>query len=317
MKSKAWILCMCLFSIGLSTSYGQGGILGKIAKKTIDDTVDKTVRGVENKASNEISDYLSRKAVGAFNTRVDDMKYKAYRNKYGDQYTDKQIDSIINSEGGQFDHFMKSMNKAADVPPVYVFDIVHTIETKDFDKEKYKMDFLHSDKDSVIGMRQYENKSDYTLMILDGERNIVVIVNNKDGELNGQAISSDVMDMAATYSRQHNSDMTYEFPELHEIKGKKIAGYNCKGREGEDESEKYKGYFSTEPPINWHRSMGAFLKKFVPNAYNEDYEDLGTIMEYEAKRKEDGKKTTMKTKSLDRKKDVNDMTKVQFEGLNE
>lgn len=264
--------------------------------------MDKIENRIEEKIVEEVSSELARRAMKPIDQAVDNMIKQSYRDEYGEDLTDEEIEEIMNSAGKNYSAFLEGMNKAADLPPSYNLDFSMIVEHEDYKKNKSESEFFFSKDKPIIAIKQISE--DQQLVLIDMEKDIIVLYSEKDGKKTAQALPS-MMKIAGAMIAAEDAKMQEEYDKL-KVEGpgksKTIAGYKSYQYKAEDEEFKYEYYMSSDLPFNWDNTFAESLKQFAPNAYNASTKQFqGMVMEGETYHKKKKKKSKWKTKSISEK----------------
>lgn len=287
----------------MSASESNAQLLNRLKKRTM----DKIENRIEDKIVEEVSSELARRAMRPIDQAVDNMIKQSYRDEYGEDLTDEEIEEIMNSAGKNYAAFLEGMNKAADLPPSYNLDFSMIVEHEDYKKKKSQSEFFFSKDKPIIAIKQVSEEQQ--LVLIDMEKDIIVLYSEKDGKKTAQALPS-MMKIAGAMIAAEDANMKEEYAKM-KIEGpgksKTIAGYKAFQYKAEDEEFKYEYYMSSDLPFNWDNTFAESLKQFAPNAYNASTQQFtGMVMEGETYHKKKKKKSKWKTKSISEK-----MTNIQ------
>ena len=279
MKKIIIYFSLILFMTSTYTSL-NAQIFDKIANRTR----DKLVNQVENKIADRIAQEIASRAVRKVDQVFDSLFQESYKSDSA-SYADL---------GKSYGDFLVEMNKAADLPPSYQFDVELEIEVEDYDKKKTKMNMLLSKSKGIFGIRQLEEGA-YQTIVIDTDKDIIAMYNEEKKTV--QALPN-MMKFASAFV--NNEEMEEKFVMLEKTSTtKNVVGYVCQEWKGENEEEKIKAYMAEDFPISWNESFGTMMKDFMPKDYQENMKKVkGFILESENTIKKGNKKSKWKTKNV-------------------
>jgi len=283
MKNCNFTFILLLLSVFLMPVYGQFGSFGK---KILDKTADNLENRIENEVSDRIANEIASRAMKPVNAVLDSI-FKA-----------EKVD--WEKMGKSMEEFATEMDRTADLPDAYKFDMVLDVEMKDYDKTKHKMKMYLSKTKSIFAMQTPDDgdqKDDIIVMdfekgltgmyrVVDGKKEVSAIPNLTEF---GLAIATSAID------EEDLADFTFEKTG----KTKKIHGYQCDEYIGKNDNEETKGYIAHDFPVNMMSVFGDAGKQFMPtNVLNIVEEMKGFTMKSESKY-ENGKKSSFEVKKID------------------
>ena len=266
---------------------------GNIGKKVLDRSKDKLERKIENKVVEKLSDEIARMAFKPINSAMDSMLRSSYEEEQGGNVDWEK-------SGESYSEFLNNLNKSANVPEEYTFNIQVDAEMKDYEKEKHDILWLYSTEHKYMGIEQKEGKTK-TLIVIDNENDVMVMYTDEDGNRTAQALPS-MMKFATSYVNQQNveTNQNYNMTFTKLDKTKKIAGYESQGYEFESEEEKGDAWVALKFPVDFFGIFSNAYAQFMPKTYSETFEGTkGMIMASEYKNKKDKKlKSSYKVKKI-------------------
>ena len=254
---------------------------GGIGKKVLDRSKDKLERKIEDKVVEKLSEEIARMAFRPIESAMDSMLRSSYEEDQGG--------NVDWSKAGQsYNDFLNDLNKAANVPDEYIFNILVEAEMKDYEKEKHDILWLYSTDLKIMGIEQKEDKTK-TLIVIDNENDVMVMYTDEDGNRTAQALPSMLKYSSAFVNQQNvetNQDYNMTFTKLD--KTKKIAGYESQGYEFESEEEKGDAWIALDFPVDFFNLFGNAFAQFMPKTYSDTYNGTkGMIMSSEYQNKKD------------------------------
>lgn len=262
----------------------------QIWKKLKKNVEDKISERIEDKVVNEISEDIADRAMNNIDKIYEDLWRKSYNDANGEDLSEEEFEEMISSMGDDLNEALGELNKAADVPDRYDFNIIvdHTNIDKNGNKTRSEMYFSRTE--GIMGIVA-ETDGKQTTIVMDAENDLMVIYNDNNGQKTAQAIPS-MFTMASVLSMTSEESTTYRMPMKPSGRSKSIAGYNSKEFVGEDDDSTYSIYMSTELPFDWRNSYGELLKSVVPKMYEENEQKFeGMMMRFDEKDKTSGKTT--------------------------
>jgi hypothetical protein len=288
MSSK--IFMFLAFLCFAQTSDAQ--LMGRI----MDRAKNKLERKIEEKIVEEISEEIARRAYRPVEKAIED----AARQKYQDSLNKGEA---VDWEklGESYAAFLNGLNKAANLPDQYHFDLTQEVEVIDYNKKRSYIRMYYSAKDPILGMENTDDDNKKQLVVIDIQRDLVVLyTTEKNGNKTGQALPG-VLGLSSALSK--NTADEYYTSINKTGKTKKIAGYDCKEFTGESKEELMEIYTTVQFPVNLDKTMGPYLQKFAPAAYYENAQSVsGMLMQSENTRKDDPtKKFSWTTKKVNQR----------------
>ena len=302
------LIVLVLIFIAPQITHAQ--LFGKL-KKAVQDKVEQRI---EDKIVEELSEELANRAMKPINQAFDQFLKSSYENETGEKWDQAKFDSVMTASGGAYMDFLEGMNKAANVPDQYTFDVVLEIETQEESKEKNRTEMMFSTSSSVMGFHQ-DFDDDDIMMVMDPDNDLMVMFNLK--EKTAQAMPS-MFTLTKGLASAYVKDSDYEVLSFEETgKTKKIAGYNSKEYKGETTDAKFNTYLSTELPFDWKDMYGGLIESISPKIYNENYRNLnGMMMKSENVDKKTNKKSKWEVKKVSTVSEKINKSDFKFTGLN-
>ena len=264
---------------------GQAQFLKKIRRAA----QDKIEERIADKVVEEISEELANRAMKPINEAFDEYLKSSYESDTGEKWDQSKFDSLMTAAGSDYTAFIEGMNKSANVPDQYNFDVSLDIETIEESKEKTISQMMFSSVDGSIGFQQTEDGNDM-LMVMDPKNDVMVMFNQK--KKSAQAMPS-AFSITKGLSEAYQIEEDYKLQNFEETgKTKKIAGYNSKGYKGETKTEKFSGYFSTDLPFNWNEVFSELMNTLSPKIYDEYFSKIEGMMMISESYDKETKKTT-------------------------
>ncbi len=269
---------------------------GNIGKKVLDKSKDKLERKIEDKVVEKLSEEIARMAFKPINSAMDSMLKSSYEDDQGGN-----VD--WSKAGASYGDFLEDLNKAANVPDEYVFNIQVDAEMKDYDKEKHDIVWLYSTEHKYMGIEQKEGKKE-TLIVIDNENDVMVMYSDENGNRTAQALPS-MIKLSSAFVNQQNNDtnQSYNMTFNKIDKTKKIAGYESQGYKFDSEEEEGDAWIALKFPVDFFNVFGNAYAQFMPKTYSETFEGTkGMIMASEYQNKKDKKlKSSYKVKKVKEK----------------
>lgn len=256
----------------LTPQIGQSQFFKKI-KKAAQDKIEKRV---EEKIVEEVSEEIANRAMKSVNQAFDQYLKSSYESETGEQWDQSKFDSVMTAAGNSYVSFIEGMNKSANIPDQYTFDVKLDIETQEDSKDKVYSEMMFSTADDVVAIHQTENGKDM-IMVMDANNDVLVMFNQKDKT--AQAVPS-IFSLSKGLSSMHVHLEEEDYKPIffrQSGKSKKVAGYNAKEYIGETKDDKFSGYFSTELP-ELHETYGHMIKSLSPIIYEEFYSKVKGMM---------------------------------------
>ena len=296
MRQFYFIISLTFF-IGLNQSSAQFGALKNKIKQKLE-------KKVEDKLVEELSDHIAERAFRPIDKAMDDWFKETYK---ADTTETGEID--WEKFNARYDAMLANMNKEANLPDGYQFDLSLEVETKDYRGDEFKSKIHYMKGKPIFGYEQEGEKGEFQMVVMDGENDLLAVYKKEDGRNILQALPN-VMSMAnafgasMNYTETEGEGMNMQQNQFSKTgKTKSFAGYKSSEYKGEDETEKYKFYVAQDFPVSWMDAYGEFTKNYMSANYSEMTEIAkGMIMYSESENKENKKmKSTWEVKKVDEK----------------
>ncbi|MFT4535253.1 MAG: hypothetical protein ACJA1A_000525 [Saprospiraceae bacterium] len=276
-------IILVLLLIGTSMQSGNSQILGKIFERATDKIADQI--------SDEINDAIYREIEKATVKAVDDATDEMLRERY-------ESDSINGrTSSADYNGFLKAFMIPVDLPANYTFDMVLLADTKDYDGEESKIEFMLTKDGSLIGIRHL-SEDNPGLIIIDLTNDVIATYTEEDGKKQVTAMPN-MMTFGGAYIKANVKEEDMESTMERTGKTKKIEGYKCEEWRIEDEKTITKAYIAIEFPISWKESHSKFLSYMMPTT-QKDKMPNGMALKSESKTKKKNKKSSfVVTKVID------------------
>lgn len=307
MKSTLHRIFFLSIFIIISYQTGQAQLLKKLKNRAM----DKIEKRVEDKVVEELSEEIARRVMKPVDKAFDDMLKASYRSEHGEELSDEQIDSIMQSAGSNYVKFLETLNTSVELPDSYEFDFSMTMETKEENGEKNEIEMWLGEASSILGIKETDNNKGF--IIIDMKNDIVVMYSEENGKKKAQAIPS-MLKLTGTMmaNNQKMDNVKIEGPG----KSKKILGYKSYEYKVESEEMKSKYFISKEVPFSWYDSFYKSMTQYAPGLYNENMEKVeGMMLEGEMFDKKSKKKSFMKTKDISEKRFSIDNSEYSMAGI--
>ena len=276
---------LLLLILGLLCSSTTDAQLWKKFKKQ---AKDKFKEKLEDKVVNEISEDVSNRAMSKIDKLYEELWRKSYNDANGEDLNQEEFEELLSKAGDDITQAMGELNKAADVPPQYDFNVIVDYSSVDFDGEKHRSEIYFSRTEAIMGL-VVESKEGQVITVMDAERDLMVIYNDKKGKKSAQAIPA-LFTMAKALSLTSEEAQSYQFSMSPTGRTESIAGYRSKEYSGEDEDSTFKFYMSAELPFDWRESYGELIKSVIPKMYDENEQAFeGMMMKATETEKKSGK----------------------------
>lgn len=283
-------LFVFFFSFSLNLVHAQFGGL-------IQETQRKLERKITDKVVDALSEELASRAFKPINAAIDSFLLNQYKENSGQHNVD------WNKMGEAYGEFLAGLNQSVELPEKYSFDVIHEVETKDYNKKKNVIKLYYTEKGDYLGMENLDDDKNRQFVVMDVQRDAMILyTTDKNGKKTGQAIPN-VMKFTSALVNSQNLE-----PEEENIiqslaktgKSKKIAGYSAEEMKGESKDELITLYTSKDVPVSWNKSFSGYIAKFAPTAYLENNSSLQDefLLEYENKRKYEKNSTSWVTKKI-------------------
>lgn len=270
---------------------------GSLKNKVINRSKDKLERKIEDKVVEKLSEEIARMAFKPIESAMDSMLKSSYEEQEGGN-----VD--WGKAGEAYGDFLNGLNKSANVPPEYNFDLQVDSEIKDYEKEKHEITMLYNTEKKYMGIETKE-KDKTSLIVMDNENDVIVMYTTEDGKKTAQALPS-MMSMSTAFINQQQIDSSgiYNMTFTKKNKTKKIAGYESQGYDFDSKEEKGEAWIAIDFPVDFFNVFGSAYAQFMPKTYSDTFEGTqGMIMASEYQNKNDKKlKSSYKVKKVKKDK---------------
>ena len=244
------VICsVCILFVSISGTEAQ--ILDRMVRRTVQKAEDRIIE----RASDAIAEALARKVYRELD--------KTFREAYEKRDTSGAgVDSVDFSSYGEF---LKSLDRSADVPPSYNFDLLLDVVITDKGKKEQPLKYYFNKSSAAFGIEQSSEKDGKSLFILDMERDIMVVYQEKNGEKTASAMPSMMQlagAMAKSYTESENLKITVEKTG----KSKSVAGYSCEEYKMTWDEGHSLAYVTNDMEYSFPAAFGKMLQQF----YNSD-----------------------------------------------
>jgi len=257
----------------------------KKLKKNVEDKISERV---VDKVENEIAEDIADRAMKKIDNLYEDLWRKSYNDANGEDLNEEEFEVMISEMGDDLTEALGELNKAADVPDRYDFNVIVDYAATDESGKETSSEIYFSRTDGIMGLLGNKENKD-VIIVMDADNDLMVYYSEKNGKKTAQAIPA-LFTMASALSMTSEESTTYRLPMKATGVTKSISGYRSKEYKGEDEDSSFLIYMSTEIPFDWRKSYGELLKSVIPNMYEENEEKLeGMMMKVIDTNKKNGK----------------------------
>lgn len=267
--------------IGSAPLTSNAQILGRVLDKAADRISDR----ISDKIEEAIAREIEKKVMKKLDKASDDMLKERY-----------QRDSIDGTATGSYNDFLKAFLTPVDLPESYTFDMVLHADTKDYDGEKNKIEFMVTKDGSLLGIKSYQEGEDATILF-DMKNDIMVTYKIENGEKQVIAMPN-MLSIGGAFVKTNIDEEDMESTIEKTGKTKKIAGYKCNEWKVTDKETITKAYIAEEFPISWKDSHSQFLSHIMPTTKREDIPE-GMALKSETKTRKKGKKSSFVVTKVD------------------
>lgn len=266
------------------------------------DFLKKTLRKLENQASEELSNALVSLAMRPIRKSTNAMLKQKYKEKYGEEFDDSKYDNEADMEAALYGSLAGFY--AVELPKEYVLLYEIEYEVKDENGSDNFTMMLNPDQ-KLFAIRS-EQKGSTAIMLFDYANDIMATYDMEKKEV---LAFKHAMKTAQAWN---NSYAQYENVESGEVsitpldKTKKIAKCNCDGLLYRSEDSEGTVYMCHDLPFSWADMYGGMMQQFRPATYNSYAAQSmdGVPFLVESKDTNDGSKTSMKVKKWDKRTTV-------------
>ena len=279
MKTKIFVLLFATLFLSIDSN-------AQLLNRVLKSTKNRVIRRGEDMLVDKASEALSRAIMRKLNQKVDQYLQKEYARQ----------DSVARANGEpaaypDYSGFLKSMNKSADVPASYDFDLQMEIVMSEKGKKDQNLTYYFSKKQACFAMVTEDNT-----VLLDNDNGLMVIYKEENGVKTASALPN-MMNLAGTLTR---SQIDSEQLKVRKTgKSKKIAGYHSEEYEQIRGKEKTMSYVTTEIDYNWPAAFGSMMKSFLSeDELNEIAKQKGMWMASYLYSKKGKLKSSIETKAV-------------------
>lgn len=289
MKNYQLIILLLLF---IAPEVTNAQLLGRL-KRAVQDKVEQRI---EDKIVEELSEELANRAMKPINKAFDEYLKSSYETETGEKFDQAKFDSVMTASGEAYMAFLGGMNKTANVPAEYSFDVILDVETQEENDEKQRTEMLFSTTTSAMGFHQKENDEDM-LIVFDPDNDVMVMFNLKENKAQAMPSMFTLTKSIASVYVEEEDIAIIGFKATG--KTKKVAGYNSKEYKGETKEANFSTYLTTELPFDWKDMYGGLIESISPKMYHESYDQInGMMMKSESIDKETKKKSKWEVKKV-------------------
>ena len=298
-----------LFSISFATN-SNAQLWEKFKKKTKDKISERVIDKVEN----EISEDIANRAMKNLDNLYENLWRKSYNEANGEDLNEAEFEEMISTMGDDLNEALGELNKAADVPDQYVFNIIVDYTSLDENGNQVRSEMYFSRTEGIMGIRAITDDKE-SIIVMDAENDLMVIYNDNGRKKTAQAIPA-MFTMTSALAMTSEEAITYRMPLSPTGRTKNIAGYRSKEYIGEDEDRTYTIYMSSELPFDWRNSYGELLKSIVPAMYDENEQKFeGMMMKSIDRNKDSGKESHWEVNKISKLRTSIVKSDYEFKGL--
>ena len=262
-------------------------------------TQDKISERIVDKVENDISEDLADRAMRQLDNIYEDLWRKSYNDANDEDLSEEEFSEMLTDMGDDFNEALGELNKAAEVPEQYDFNVIVDYTSTDNTGKNVRSEMYFSRTGGIMGLLGVEDGKE-NIIVMDADNDLMVFFNEKNGKKTAQAIPA-MFTIASAMSMGSEESTNYTLPMKSTGRSKSIAGYQSKEYIGENEESTYEIYMSTDLPFDWRNSYGELLKSVIPNMYEENEQKLeGMMMKMIDKDKETGKTTLWEVNKISR-----------------
>lgn len=283
-------------------------------KKFKENTKDKISKRVQDKIENEISEDLANRAMQKVDNLYEDLWRKSYNDANDEDLSKEEFEDLLKQTGDDLNEALGELNKAADVPPSYNFNVIVDYISTDPSGDELRSEMYFSRSEGIMGILT-DNNDKQSIMVMDAENDLMVIYNDINGKRTAQAIPA-MFTMTSALSMTSTEAMEYRLPLKLSGRTATIAGYSSREYVGEDEESTFSMYFSNELPFDWRESYGELIKSIVPKMYDENEQKFeGMMMKSVDTNKQTGKSNYWEVKKISNMKTRILKSDFKFQGI--
>ncbi len=319
-------LNMLLLCLGVTLLFPNitNAQFGKLLERTTKKSAEKAEDRIIEKGAEEISDEVDKKVDKwldkVFNGSDDNNENTSEENT---TTKDSNEEYQINEEDAKrieeaMGIYMNSMDRTADVPSSYEFNLIVEAEQYEEGEKPHPMTMMfNTGNHKHFGIINKDGKEINTV-VMDTENDIMVTyMTDKKGNKSAHALPN-MMKMAGAFANKDvtpsDDDDTSSPPTFRKTgKTKTIAGYTANEYVGETEEETYQVYICTELDLDWREFFGSMMPNFASSNFMAGtgaYE--GLMLEYHSINKKKPKKNHhWVTKNIS--KDIQKINKADYQ----
>ena len=283
-------------------------------KKFKEKTKDKISKRVQDKVENEISEDLANRAMQKLDNLYEDLWRKSYNEANEEDLSKEEFEDLLKQTGDDLNEVLGELNKAAEVPASYNFNVIVDYISKDASGDELSSEIYFSRSEGIMGILT-DNNNKQSIMVMDAENDLMVIFNDINGKRTAQAIPA-MFTMASALSMTSTEAMEYTLPLKLSGNKESIAGYSSREYIGEDDESTFQLYLSDELPFDWRDSYGELIKSVVPKMYDENEQKFeGMLMKSVETDKKTGKSNYWEVKKISNLKTRILKSDFEFQGI--
>lgn len=266
MKTILTLTCVIFLLVPNDTS-------AQFLKKLMNETTDK----VADKVADQVAERMAEEIAYAIMKPIDNALDSMLRNSY-------ERDSLSgNRKYRDYSSYLGAMNRTADVPDQYKFDISIRSEIEDDRKKKSEVTFHYTKSGNFLAIEQTES-----ILVMDTKNDLMITYNTKD---KSALALPNMMSLGAAMARQEIEESVENFTYEKTGKTKKICGYKTVEYKGTSDEEEYKLYMAEDFPISWVESYSALFTEMAPTLDLGKWNEIQGMM-LKSETKEEGKQVS-------------------------
>lgn len=242
----------------------------QILKGILKETKRKAQREVENMVIEKASEMIAREIAKSLEKSIDNMFQEMQDSIRRNSEDTLDYDGALRT----YYAYLNSLNETVDLPDEYTFDLTLVTETSGHNEARpAKMHF--SGSESIFAIEQEESSKTNSLIIMDLERDAMILYNEEKGKKTAQVIPS------LTFFTHTTKYSGYEDVIINKTGGKKtIAGYECQEFSGESEQFDFTYYSTDKLGVQWSNNYGKLVQQVAPSVYDEQVKQMnGMVLE--------------------------------------
>lgn len=254
----------------------------------------KALKIVEDELADKVAEEAAEKTIEVMDDQADKIWREQYREKYGVDLSDDELDSIMIANGETKNGFLANLDASDRLPDSYTFKKEMVVEYTDKKGKTHQSTMYFSDYEAVILSKT--EKEDFTIMDLD--RDIITTYMPKN--MTAMAMGG-MMETTAVIASSPK-----EVEDKWEIRGplttKRILGHSCQLYEAESDEYLHKYYLSDSFGQEYAAGFEKLTSKYsYGNASQLFHADKGLTVEGTTLDKRKNKTTSFRTISLEDK----------------